>query len=257
MRDDPVARVATSESARAAEAPLLELSAAVPRAVPPSAGHRFDLRIGREAVGVVGASGSGKSTLARVAAGLGPLASGELSWRGMRTWPGTRRRPVQLVLGGAHDGLPPRQRIVDALTEAPRMHGLISRAQATEYAGLLLNRVGLDPMLMRCYPHAFSRGERGRIALARSLAVKPELIAIDDAFEGLDPTEAAQLANVLLDLRARADLALLLVSRERAWLHHVCDRVLRLEHGRLVEGDERDARATKRAPLDWSGRLTT
>src|SRR5437660_2669691 len=152
-----------------------------------------DLRIAEgEVVGLVGESGCGKSTLGRLAVGLLEPSQGERRWRGEpveRMSPGSARRAqlkMQMIFQDPYASLNPRMRVVDIVGEAPVVHRLISVKQQVEYVGLMLNKVGLDPTLMRRYPHQFSGGQRARIGIARALAVKPEFIVCDASVAALD-----------------------------------------------------------------------
>jgi len=146
----------------------------------------------REVVGLVGESGCGKSTLGRLAVGLLPLSAGERLWQGKPLGslaPAAAREQqlkMQMIFQDPYAALNPRMRVVDIVGEAPVVHGLITTRQQVEYVGLQLNRVGLDPTLMRRFPHQFSGGQRARIGIARSLAVKPEFLVCDESVAALD-----------------------------------------------------------------------
>ena len=162
-----------------------------------------------EVVGLVGESGCGKSTLGRIAVGLLPLSEGERRWRGRRSV-GARssdggaqqQLKMQMIFQDPYASLNPRMRVVDIVGEAPVVHGLIGPRQQIEYVGLQLNRVGLDPTLMRRFPHQFSGGQRARIGIARALAVKPEFLVCDESVAALDVSIQAQVLNLFMDLRA-------------------------------------------------------
>lgn len=201
-----------------------------------------DLAIGaREVVGVVGEARAGLATLARLAAGLLPLHAGKRRWRGrdVRALRGAEARrarlKVQIVFNDRSHALDPRLRVMDIIVEAPRAHRMISRGQRVEYAGLQLNRVGIDPMAMRRYPYQFSPGERTRIGIARALAVRPELLICDDILSGLDLTDRAQVLNTLLDIHSSLDLGYLLFARDPRTAVHLAERIVVLERGRVVD----------------------
>ena len=194
-----------------------------------------------EVVGLVGESGCGKSTLGRLAVGLLPLSAGERYWRGValsRLPAAAARRQqlkMQMIFQDPYASLNPRMRVVDIVGEAPVAHGLIAPAQRVEYAGLMLNRVGLDPTLMRRFPHQFSGGQRARIGIARALAVKPEFLVCDESVAALDVSIQAQVLNLFMDLRAALSLTYLFISHDLSVVRFISDRVVVMYLGRVVE----------------------
>jgi peptide/nickel transport system ATP-binding protein len=203
---------------------------------------RVSLRIEPgEVVGLVGESGCGKSTLGRLAVGLLPLSAGERFWRGA---PLTGLTPaqmreiqlrMQMIFQDPYASLNPRMRVVDIVGEAPVVHGLIAPHQKVEYVGLQLNRVGLDPTLMRRFPHQFSGGQRARIGIARALAVKPEFLVCDESVAALDVSIQAQVLNLFMDLRAALNLTYLFISHDLGVVQHISGRVVIMYLGRVVE----------------------
>ena len=194
-----------------------------------------------EVVGLVGESGCGNSTLGRLAVGLLPLSAGERYWRGValsRLPAAAARRQqlkMQMIFQDPYASLNPRMRVVDIVGEAPVAHGLIAPAQRVEYAGLMLNRVGLDPTLMRRFPHQFSGGQRARIGIARALAVKPEFLVCDEAVAALDVSIQAQVLNLFIELRAALNLTYLFISHDLSVVRFISDRVVVMYLGRVVE----------------------
>jgi len=194
-----------------------------------------------EVVGLVGESGCGKSTLGRLAVGLLALSNGERFWRGASLAhqnAATARKQqlrMQMIFQDPYASLNPRMRVVDIVGEAPVAHNLIGPKQKTEYAGLMLNRVGLDPTLMRRYPHQFSGGQRARIGIARALAVKPEFIVCDESVAALDVSIQAQVLNLFIELRAALNLTYLFISHDLGVVRFISDRVVVMYLGRVVE----------------------
>jgi len=204
--------------------------------------ERVDLSIAeREVVGLVGESGCGKSTLGRIAVGMLRPTRGRRRWRGVvlpdRPSGSAREQQLkmQMIFQDPYASLNPRLRVVDIVGEAPVVHGLIAPRQQVEYVGLQLNRVGLDPTLMRRFPHQFSGGQRARIGIARALAVKPEFIVCDESVASLDVSIQAQVLNLFMDLRAALSLTYLFISHDLGVVRHISDRVAVMYLGRIVE----------------------
>ncbi|WP_157089314.1 ATP-binding cassette domain-containing protein, partial [Oceanibaculum pacificum] len=135
-----------------------------------------------EVVGLVGESGCGKSTLGRVVAGIHEASDGALFYRGreVSTLNAAEAKDVQLkvqmIFQDPMSSLNPRLRVEEIVGEAPRVHGMVSRAELSGYVDEMLLRVGLDPSYKKRYPHQFSGGQRQRVGIARALAVKPEFL---------------------------------------------------------------------------------
>jgi len=194
-----------------------------------------------EVVGLVGESGCGKSTLGRLAVGLLEPSAGERFWRGQpldgidSASARERQLKMQMIFQDPYAALNPRLSVVDIVGEAPVVHGLIGARQQIEYVGLQLNRVGLDPTLMRRFPHQFSGGQRARIGIARALAVKPEFLVCDESIAALDVSIQAQVLNLFMDLRAALNLTYLFISHDLGVVRHISDRVVIMYLGRVVE----------------------
>jgi peptide/nickel transport system ATP-binding protein len=201
-----------------------------------------DLAIRRgEVVGLVGESGCGKSTLGRLAVGLHAPTEGRRLWRGRDVdglAPEEKRRvqlAIQMIFQDPHASLNPRMRVQDIVGEAPVVHGLVPRRAQRGYVAEVLGRVGLDPSLMRRFPHQFSGGQRARIGIARALAVQPEFLACDEAVAALDVSIRAQVLNLFMSLRESLGLTYLFISHDLGVVRHLSDRVAIMYLGRLVE----------------------
>lgn len=201
-----------------------------------------------ERVGLIGESGSGKSSLARALLGLEPAASGEVTFDGqpMAGAPRSLRRRFQPVFQDVGSALDPRQRLRETLAEPLVVHGLpVSDAALAA----LLEQVQLGPELLERYPRALSVGQRQRVNLARALALDPELLLLDEPVSALDVSVQAQVLNLLNGLVARRGLALLVISHDLDVVAHLCQRVLVLFAGRIVEaGPTAALLATPRHP---------
>ncbi len=201
----------------------------------------FDLFPG-ETLGVVGESGSGKTTLIRLMLGLERPDAGRAVYRGA-----SLRREVQVVFQDPAGALDPRMRVADIVLEPLR----VMRLPGDRGARLaeLLSAVGLAPAASRRYPHEFSGGQRQRIAIARALASRPRVLLADEPVSALDVSVRAQILNLLEDLRVGYDLTLVLVSHDLSVVRHLCDRVLVMHAGEIVEaGDTRSIFSAPRHP---------
>jgi peptide/nickel transport system ATP-binding protein len=194
-----------------------------------------------EVVGLVGESGCGKSTLGRLAVGLLPLSAGERFWKGMplaaqsREAARAQQLKMQMIFQDPYASLNPRLRVADIVGEAPVAHGMVVSAARSEYVERQLDRVGLDPALMRRYPHQFSGGQRARIGIARALAVNPEFLVCDESVAALDVSIQAQVLNLFMDLKAALNLTYLFISHDLGVVEHISDRVVIMYLGRVVE----------------------
>jgi peptide/nickel transport system ATP-binding protein len=151
------------------------------------------------------------------------------------------RLAVQMVFQNPYASLNPRMRVTNIIGEAPVAHGLIAAARQRDYVASLMRQVGLDPALMRRFPHQFSGGQRARIGIARALAVRPEFLILDEAVAALDVSIQAQVLNLFMQLRAELSLTSLFISHDLSVVRHVADRVAVIHLGRLVEVGPADA----------------
>lgn len=194
-----------------------------------------------EVVGLVGESGCGKSTLGRVVAGIHPASEGAMLWRGqdVAELDGPARKEatlaVQMIFQDPMSSLNPRMRVSEIVGEAPVFHKLIDRAAQDGYVDQMLERVGLDPVYKRRYPHQFSGGQRARIGIARALAVQPKFLVCDESVAALDVSIQAQVLNLFMKLREDLRLTYLFISHDLGVVRHLSDRVVIMYLGRVVE----------------------
>jgi peptide/nickel transport system ATP-binding protein len=194
-----------------------------------------------EVVGLVGESGCGKSTLCRMAVGLHTLSDGERFWRGSKLGGSAAGQKngtqlgMQMIFQDPYSSLNPRMRVADIVGEAPLHHKLITRAETKDYVENMLHRVGLDPAVMRRFPHQFSGGQRARVGIARALAVKPEFLVCDESVAALDVSIQAQIINLFMKLRDDLKLTYLFISHDLGVVRHIADRVVIMYLGRVVE----------------------
>lgn len=193
-----------------------------------------------EILGVVGESGSGKSTLARSVMRL-IEAQGEILLDGkdlLQMDSGelrSARRDFQMVFQDPNASLNPRMTVYDTLAEPLLLHGIVPQSQIADRVNDLMDEVGLDRRFVKKYPHEFSGGQRQRIAIARALALRPRLILADEPVSGLDVTIRAQILDLLLELTKKHQITTLFISHDLSVVRYLCDRVLVMQKGRIVE----------------------
>ncbi len=210
------------------------------RVVRALAGVTLTVRRG-ETLAVVGESGCGKSTLARVLVRLLVPDAGQVTFAGedVRALRGEalRRynRCVQMVFQDPYGSLNPRMSVGETLGEALRVHRMVPRARIPARVAELLDLVRLPASAAGRLPRAFSGGQRQRIAIARALAVQPELLIADEIVSALDVSVQAQVLNLLLSMQAQLGLAILFVSHDLRVVRHVAHEVAVMYLGRVVE----------------------
>jgi oligopeptide/dipeptide ABC transporter ATP-binding protein len=218
------------------------------------AAEEVSFEVGRgEIVGLVGESGSGKSTVSRTILRLERATAGSVRFDGDevlnlkgRALAGFRRR-VAAVFQDPATSLDPRMRVGEIVTEPLLAHRLAGQAERRDRAAALLTQVGLGAGDARRYPHEFSGGQRQRVAIARALAAGPDLIVADEPVSALDVSVQAQVINLLLSLRDELGLALLFISHDLPTVEFLCDRVVVMYLGRVME--RAPAAQFQRAPL--------
>ncbi len=202
-----------------------------------------------ETLGLVGESGSGKSTVARLLLRLIEPTSGSILFhdeggsspraydllqlrpREMRRL----RRRLSIVFQDPYAALNPRMSVRQILAEPFAIHneqppdGLETRLHE------LLAEVGLEPSALRRYPHEFSGGQRQRINIARAIALRPELLVLDEPVSALDVSVGAQVINLLRDLQRRYGLTCLFISHSMPLVRYLCHRIAVMQQGRIVE----------------------
>jgi len=205
------------------------------------AAENVDIVVRRgETVGIVGESGSGKSTVARCVARLVQPTSGAIRIGDVDVarLPESRlrshRRHVQIVFQDPYRSLNPRRTVGASIIEGPMNFGL-TEAEANKRASRLMALVGLSPDVLDRYPHQFSGGQRQRIAIARALAMEPQLLIADEPVSALDVSVQAQVLKLLDDVRQRFDLAVLFITHDLRVAAQICDRIAVMQRGIVVE----------------------
>lgn len=199
----------------------------------------FDMYKG-ECLGLVGESGCGKSTTAKIITHLTAPDTGSVLLDGAETLflkgkkEGELYRKMQMVFQTPQDSFDPRCSLGDGIMESMRNQGM-PKVRARERMYELLDMVKLDREFVSCYPHEVSGGQCQRAAIARALAPEPKLIICDEATSALDVTVQAQIVELLKKLRKEQGLSLLLISHDLALVQNLCDRVLVMYKGNIVE----------------------
>ncbi|MDB5563067.1 MAG: oligopeptide/dipeptide transporter, ATP-binding protein [Hyphomicrobiales bacterium] len=200
----------------------------------------FDISRG-EVVGLVGESGSGKTTIGRSILRLVKPTGGEVVFDGVDVAALTAaefqpyRRRMQFIFQDPYASLDPRKSVGAIIGEALSIHRLGTRAERPGRITHLLEQVGLGADAMARYPHEFSGGQRQRIGIARALAVDPEFIVADEPVSALDVSVQAQIVNLIQDLQTSLGLTMLFVAHDLAVVEHLCDRVIVMYLGRIME----------------------
>lgn len=202
----------------------------------------FDVFPGKT-LGIVGESGSGKSTVGRVILGLHQADPGhEIIYNGREISELKTKeerlahcRSMQCIFQDPYSSLNPRMSAGENITHAVKAHGVYGRSQAKELAGDLMELVGLPRAATTKMPHAFSGGERQRIGIARALSFRPDFLFCDEPTSALDVTVQAELLNLMKDLQDALGLTLLFVSHDLAVVRQMCDDVLVMQAGKIVE----------------------
>lgn len=191
-------------------------------------GISFDVRE-QEFFGIVGESGCGKSTLAKALCGLVRPTSGRIAFADMP------RHAVQMIFQDATGSLNPRMTIGSGLTEVLAVHRLCKPEERATRIATLLDEVGLPQAVAQAYPRELSGGQCQRISIARALAMNPQVLIADEPVSALDVSVQARILNLLAELRSRRHLTILLISHDLAVVRTVCDRLIVMNAGEIVE----------------------
>jgi ABC-type glutathione transport system ATPase component len=205
-----------------------------------SAVRNVDLEVANgEALAIIGESGSGKSSLVRLLLALDTPSTGSVRFEGREVVAGSAkslhwlRRETGIVLQDPYSSLDPRMTVGQTVAEPLQALSIAGdhRARVAE----VLAQVGLDADTADRYPHEFSGGQRQRIALSRAIVHGPKLLVGDEPLSALDVTVRAQILHLLKTLRAELELSMILVSHDIGLVYHLCERVMVMKDGVVVE----------------------
>ena len=208
----------------------------------------FNLYSG-EILGLVGSSGCGKSTLARCLVQLALKTEGKIEVRNMRTKEMEAAKSlhkigtdIQYIFQNPYSSLSPRMTIGEALLEPLSMNPKYkTKKEKLERVNETLYQVGLKSYHFDRYPHEFSGGQRQRIAIARALLPEPRILICDEAVSALDVSVQAQVLNLLNELKYELDLSLIFISHDLNVVRYMCDRILVMDKGKIVDEGESDS----------------
>ncbi|MGI9424353.1 MAG: ABC transporter ATP-binding protein [Hyphomicrobiaceae bacterium] len=217
-------------------------------------GVSLELKKG-DALGLVGESGSGKSTIGKAILHLVPATSGSLFIDGQdmtvltRTHERKLRRTAQMIFQDPHSALNPRMPIIRSVAEPLVLHTDLRGAELRARVADLLETVGLPRQFLYRYPHELSGGQKQRVCIARAIALNPELLLLDEPTSALDVSVQAQILEFLKELQAELRLSYLFISHNLAVVRYICNRVVVLYLGEVVEeGDAEDIFAHPKHP---------
>jgi ABC-type glutathione transport system ATPase component len=194
-----------------------------------------------EVLGLVGESGSGKSTLARTIMQLVPTTGGMVLLGGRNLTAASAaeiqavRRDLQMVFQDPFASLNPRMTVFATLAEPLTVHGVVPAREVPARVAQLMEQVGLAPRFMQKYPHEFSGGQRQRIAIARALALEPQVIIADEPVSALDVSIQAQILNLLAGLVRNMNLTMIFIAHDLSVVKHISDRIAVMYRGKIVE----------------------
>ena len=198
-----------------------------------------------ETLGVVGESGSGKTTLVRCILRAVDPDEGIVNFNSSNGWVNLAalkhaellplRREMQMIFQDPFASLNPRMTVRQIIEEPLLIHGMRRKGERLERAIEMLEMVQMDQDALLRYPHAFSGGQRQRISIARALILRPSLVVCDETVSALDVSVQAQIINLLEDLQDELGLTYIFVAHDLAVVRHICDHVLVMHRGRVVE----------------------
>ncbi|WP_269936655.1 dipeptide ABC transporter ATP-binding protein [Arthrobacter sp. HY1533] len=240
----PVAVAATADRAGALRARAVSKTYTIRGQAPVRAVQDVSLEVSKgAALGVVGESGSGKSTLARIVVGLESADAGEILIAGKERTKAPRRRAerlaharsAQMVFQDPYLSLDPRITAGHAIEDALKLHSKLSTLDSRNRVLELLDQVGMTGKHAQARPRTLSGGQRQCVAIARALAIEPDLLVMDEATSALDVSVQAQVLDVVAEIRRERGLTVLFISHDLAVVRRVCEETVVMRHGEIVE----------------------
>jgi len=213
-----------------------------------------------EILGIVGESGSGKSTLANCIGGLISQSDGDMLYDGkilsksILASDNALRTRIQMIFQDPYSSLNPKMTIGKAISEPLLYHKVVDKSSVDNHVKELLEKVGLSPSYTDRYPHQLSGGQRQRVCIARAISVQPEVLICDESVSALDVSVQAQVLNLLDRLRSDLGVSMIFISHDLAVVHYLCERVLVMKDGKIVERGSTDTIMNK-PQQDYTRRL--
>jgi peptide/nickel transport system ATP-binding protein len=204
----------------------------------------IDLKVGQyRTVGIVGESGSGKSTMARVITGLLRTDCGEVQMDGRPL--GKKRtkeecQKIQMVFQNPEGSLNPKHKIGRTLSDAMLFHGTATKKDVREQCQSWVEKMQLPEDTLDRYPRSFSGGQKQRIALARALCVRPKILIADEPTSALDVSVQLQMLELIRQMKEEMDLTILFISHDLGVIHYICDEVVVMKQGQILEVSSRE-----------------
>ena len=201
----------------------------------------FDIKEG-EVVSLIGESGSGKTSISKIIVGL-LKAEGQILFKGMNIlkYPKRINGKIQMIFQSPYSSLNPKYKIKDIILEGVIYQKVLKKEEnIDEYLLNILNDVGLDKEILNKYPHELSGGQRQRVGIARTVAVKPDLIIADEILTALDALTQIQILELFQKLKENKKISYLFISHDINVVKKISDRLLIIKDGEIIESGTKE-----------------